>query len=40
MDYNDLPNLASPQIGSRILFATDEWFAAAGKCISAVLYAE
>lgn len=31
MNYADLPNLASPILGTRILFATDEWFAAAGK---------
>jgi allantoicase len=30
MNYLDLPNLASPQLGARIIFATDEWFAAAG----------
>jgi hypothetical protein len=32
MNYLDLPNLASPQLGTKILFATDEWFAAAGSC--------
>jgi hypothetical protein len=31
MNYLDLPNLASPQLGTKILFATDEWFAAAGS---------
>jgi allantoicase len=30
MDFRDLPNLASTQLGSRIVFATDEWFASAG----------
>ena len=25
----DLPNLASPQLNTRIIFATDEWFAEA-----------
>jgi hypothetical protein len=30
-DFADLPNLASPQLGARIVFATDEWFAAAGR---------
>lgn len=33
-DYIDLlPNLASPSLGANILFATDEWFAAAGNFI-------
>ncbi len=31
MDIADLPNLASPQLGAAIVFATDEWFAAAGE---------
>lgn len=31
MEYNDLPNLASPLLGSKIVFATDEWFASAGN---------
>jgi allantoicase len=31
MNYLDLPNLASPLLGAKIIFATDEWFAAAGK---------
>ena len=32
MEYVDLlPNLASNQLGSEVLFATDEWFASAGK---------
>ncbi len=31
MNYLDLPNLASPQLGGSIVFATDEWFAAAGE---------
>jgi hypothetical protein len=30
-DYNDLPNVASPLLGASIVFATDEWFAAAGQ---------
>ncbi len=30
MYYSDLPNMASPQVGGRVIFATDEWFAAAG----------
>jgi allantoicase len=33
MNYFDLPNLASPLLGSQILFATDEWFAAAENMI-------
>ena len=31
MEVTDLPNLASIQLGTKIVFATDEWFAAAGK---------
>jgi hypothetical protein len=31
MEATDLPNLASAQLGAKILFATDEWFAAAGE---------
>jgi allantoicase len=31
MEITDLPNLASAQLGTRIVFATDDWFAAAGK---------
>jgi allantoicase len=27
---DDLPNLVSPLLGASIVFATDEWFAAAG----------
>jgi allantoicase len=38
MNYLDLPNLASPQLGTKILFATDEWFAAAGSCEDFFLY--
>ena len=30
MDISDLPNLASTQLGAKILFSTDEWFAVAG----------
>ena len=30
MNFADLPNLASAQLGATILFATDEWFASAG----------
>ncbi|KAJ1427327.1 galactose-binding domain-like protein, partial [Ochromonadaceae sp. CCMP2298] len=33
-DFADLPNLASPQLGARIVFATDEWFAAADNMIA------
>lgn len=33
MNYFDLPNLASPLLGTQILFATDEWFAAAGMSL-------
>lgn len=29
ISVEDLPNLASPQLGSKIVFATDEWFAEA-----------
>lgn len=31
MEITDLPNLASAQLGTKIVFATDEWFAAAGE---------
>lgn len=31
--YQDLPNLASAMLGTRIVFATDEWFAAAENMI-------
>lgn len=34
MEVTDLPNLASAQLGSKILFATDEWFAAGENMIS------
>lgn len=30
MEFSDLPNLSSPLLGSKIVFATDEWFASAG----------
>jgi allantoicase len=30
-NYSDYTNLASAMLGTEILFATDEWFAAAGK---------
>jgi allantoicase len=38
MNYLDLPNLASPQLGTKILFATDEWFAAAGSLRNLLSY--
>lgn len=34
MCFEDLPNLASSSLGSEIIFATDEWFAAAENMIS------
>lgn len=30
-EVEDLPNLASSQLGAEIIYATDEWFASAGK---------
>jgi allantoicase len=30
LSHSDLPNLASAMLGTQIVFATDEWFAAAG----------
>ena len=37
MQATDLPNLASAQLGAKILFATDEWFAAAGMAHYSIL---
>lgn len=35
MDQTELlPNLVSPLLGGEIVFATDEWFAAAGKFLA------
>eukprot|EP01038_Epipyxis_sp_PR26KG_P011245 gene11245-15089_t len=33
MEYSDYPNLSSPLLGAKILFATDEWFAATENVI-------
>jgi len=33
---DDLPNLVSPLLGSKIVFATDEWFASAGVLLLSV----
>ena len=38
MDHTDLPNLGSPQLGTEIVFATDEWFASAGKAFRCSLH--
>jgi len=32
--FEDLPNLASPQLGARVVFATDEWFAACDNMLN------
>lgn len=32
-DYKDYPNLASAMLGTSIVFATDEWFAAGGETV-------
>lgn len=37
MEITDLTNLASAQLGTKIVFATDEWFAAAGRLLSIVI---